>query len=334
MHYPGLIFASFVVALGLAAPGAAVASPPDASVDKTDADRAAIAEALFQQGRRLMTAGRFPEACAKFSESERIDHGVGTLLNLADCYEQNGQIASAWAEFRRAAAAARAEGQAERERIARERERELQPLVAKITIVMRREHLVPGLVVKQDERVLDKSLLGTAIPMDPGEHRLEVSAPGKRPYTRTIRVPKWGGASVTATVPALEDLPKASISAPAPAPVPEPHLSGRRIAAFSLGGLGIAGLFVGSALGVHAIAKDDRSSLHCQGDLCDAEGVDMRTEARRMGTASTVVFMVAGATLVGGAALYLTAPTQGRVTASAGIGIMPAGSGLFVGATW
>src|SRR4051812_25793931 len=65
----------------------------------------AIAEAqvLFTEGRRLVTEGRYAEACAKLAESQRLDPSAGAQLNLADCYERSGQTASAWTVFREAA---------------------------------------------------------------------------------------------------------------------------------------------------------------------------------------------------------------------------------------
>src|SRR6478735_9605838 len=48
----------------------------------------AKAEALFDEGRRLLAAARFAEACPKFAESQRLDSALGTLLNLGDCYEK------------------------------------------------------------------------------------------------------------------------------------------------------------------------------------------------------------------------------------------------------
>jgi hypothetical protein len=333
MLSPGRIFAGFAILIGLASPAAAAAEQPETPAPRTAADRAAVAEALFDQGKRLMIAGRFSEACAKFTESERIDHGVGTLLNLADCYEQNGQTASAWAGFRAAAASANAAGQAERERVARERERRLLPLLARLTIVIPKAHVVPGLVVMRDDLLLDKSLWGVTTPIDPGEHTLVVSAPGKRTHRQIITVPKWGGAWVTTTVPALADLPASAAPAPVKAKL-EPGMSDLQIAGLSVGGAGIAGVIIGSALGLHAISRNNDSAPHCREDLCDPEGLALRREARSAGTASTVAFIAAGAALATGAALYFATPKRGPIRAAARIGVTPSESYFLVEAAW
>ena len=45
------------------------------------------AEALFEEGRRLLEAGRTDEACLKLAESLAQEMSSGTLLNLALCHE-------------------------------------------------------------------------------------------------------------------------------------------------------------------------------------------------------------------------------------------------------
>src|SRR4051812_16548065 len=79
---------------------AAVPAFADGATDRPEA------EALFDQGRRLLAAGNYAAACPKLEASNRLDPGIGTMLNLGDCYEKNGQTASGWAAFREAAAAA------------------------------------------------------------------------------------------------------------------------------------------------------------------------------------------------------------------------------------
>ena len=56
----------------------------------SSSDKAA-AEALFDQGVRLMKQNSFSDACPKLEESERIDPAVGTLLYLGECYERVGK---------------------------------------------------------------------------------------------------------------------------------------------------------------------------------------------------------------------------------------------------
>jgi hypothetical protein len=71
---------------------------PRALADPTAEDRAA-ADTLFREGRALVKQGRYAEGCSKLVVSQKLDPTGGTLLALADCYELNGQTASAWATF-------------------------------------------------------------------------------------------------------------------------------------------------------------------------------------------------------------------------------------------
>src|SRR5688500_5437698 len=91
------------------------------------------ADELFAEGRRLMARGDYDQACPKFAEAERLRHGVGTLLNLADCYERLGKTASASRVFLEAAAAAHAASDA-RVEIARDRARALEGRLLRLTI--------------------------------------------------------------------------------------------------------------------------------------------------------------------------------------------------------
>jgi hypothetical protein len=74
----------------------------------------AAAESLFQEGKRLMDAGRYDEACPKFEASHKAEPSVGAMLNLARCHELAGKTASAWVEYKEAAKLAQQTGQADR----------------------------------------------------------------------------------------------------------------------------------------------------------------------------------------------------------------------------
>ena len=99
----------------------AIAAITHSGLARAETSDAVAAQALFDQARALMTSGKASEACPKFAESQRLDPGVGTLLNLAACYEASGRPASAWSTFLEAESAARAASNVEGVRVSRER---------------------------------------------------------------------------------------------------------------------------------------------------------------------------------------------------------------------
>src|SRR5262245_46360042 len=89
----------------------------------------AQARALFKEGRELAAAGRYVDAAAKFEASLKLDRGIGTEFNLADCWERSGREREAAELFARVATEAHEAGQSDREEVARARAADLQRFV-------------------------------------------------------------------------------------------------------------------------------------------------------------------------------------------------------------
>src|SRR4051794_33573309 len=95
-----------------------------------------IAQSLFDDGRVLMDAGRFAEACPKFAESQRLEPAAGTLLNLALCHEHEGKTATAWTEFRDALSLAMAAQRKDRQELAELHIATLGPKLTRLSVAV------------------------------------------------------------------------------------------------------------------------------------------------------------------------------------------------------
>ncbi len=274
-----------------------------------------MAEALFTEGRRLLDEGKYDEACAKFAESQRLDPGTGTLLNLANCYEQAGRFATAWATWKEAASAARDAGQTDREQLARGKAAELEGKLARLTIDVPEEARVPGLVIRRDGEELPSAIWGTPLPVDAGTREIEASAEGYIAFSTEVSV--TDGAAQNVAIPRLEVDPNYE-KEPGPTPAPTPADQGKnpgqtqRIVGYVVGGLGIVGIGLGTYFGIDAINQynDAKDSGQCNSDAtsCTRTGYDDIESARASGTASSVAIGVGAAALVGGFVLVITAP--------------------------
>src|SRR5690349_11176240 len=84
-------------------------APARAAAEPTAASKAA-AEALYEEGKRLINDHRYQEALDKLLASQRLDPALGTLLNIGYCYERLDRTASAWASYNEVVGLAAATG--------------------------------------------------------------------------------------------------------------------------------------------------------------------------------------------------------------------------------
>jgi hypothetical protein len=317
------------LALAIAAlPSLALAQP-------RTGDTSVAAETLFREGKRLMKDGKLAEACDKLAASDRIEESVGTLLNLADCREKNGQLATAWAMFLRAASIARTGGDGGREAEARKRASALETQLAYLTISVPQASHVDGLIIKRDGEPIDVALWNQGVPVDVGSYEISGQAPGHEQWSTRVQIAA-NGARTSVEVPRFKQLkdlappPATPLATPA-APSndgddderrPAPHatmFTRRRIAALASAGVGVAGIVGGVGFGLAATHLQHESDAICPASNCgDAHALDLNKRAQRDALASEVSFAIGGAAVAGAAVLWVIgAPTH--VTETVGV---------------
>ncbi|WP_437941275.1 hypothetical protein [Sorangium sp. So ce341] len=176
----------------------------------------AQASALLDEGKALMKKGKLAEACPKIEESYRLSPRSATLLALATCHEKQGKLATAWSEYIDLSAAARKEGNKRLEADAKARGARLELRLPRLTVNVPRAAAVEGLEVTLDGAPVDSASWGQARPIDPGEHKVSASAPGRKTWEASVSIKR--GERKAVAVPALA---KDGSAAPEPAPAEE-----------------------------------------------------------------------------------------------------------------
>jgi hypothetical protein len=284
------------------------------------ADDKSIAEQLFLDGKKLMEEGKAKEACPKLEESMRLGPADGTQLRLATCYEMIGRYATAWGMFREGLARAKKANNAQRIQFATEHLAAVEPKVSKVTITVEEAAKVPALEVKLDGEVLGIAGLGTALPVDPGPHKVTATAPGKMPWEGSVAI-TTDAQMASVRIPALEDA--------AAAPSPAVTTGGVPTMAYVLAGTGVVALGVTIGARVAMGSKHDDRRAECLTQTtpaCDDTG---KSSIQRW---ETISFIAGGLTVVSlGAAVYLyaSAPMDSRPPeATAFVRVVPTVGGL------
>lgn len=287
------------------------------------------AEASFDEALALMDAGDFARACPKLEHSQALAPASGTLLNLADCYEQLGRAADAWSTFIKAAELARATGRPEREAVARGRAQALVPKVVQLSVTPPRGP-TPGLEITIDGVRLAEADWGAAVALEPGPHTVGATAPGRQAFRADLSRLS-AGSVVPVRVPELGLLEV--MQRPVAEPAPASRLDAQGVAAIASVTLGVAGVVAGTAFALQSRSKHEESDRYCQGDTCrEQRGVDAMNEARRAGDRATVSFVIGGVGLGAAGVLWFVRPFGVRQDSATRIGFGP--GALHVAGTW
>jgi hypothetical protein len=165
--------------------GAAAAQPMN------EEQRRAGARALYMEGAALKQAGKCNEAVEKFQGANRLYEAPTSMLNIAECQATLGKLVEAAESYRSLARmqertdwspafiAARRQGAGELAA--------LEPRIPTLAVDVDPK-AAPGLKLQFDGTPLDPAFVGVARPVNPGEHRVGVSATGYAQADQTIAV--------------------------------------------------------------------------------------------------------------------------------------------------
>lgn len=285
----------------------------------------AEAEQLFRDGKRLMQDKKYGEACAAFETSYKLDSVVATLLNLADCREKNGQLASAWGHFVDAERETRGDSKrAGLNKTAGTRAKALEPRLSYLTVSVPDESRIEGLVILRNGVELDEGLWNRAVPVDGGEIVIAGRAPGHEEWSTTAKVPNDSG-KISVEVPRFKEIrtldkpvpPDSNPEQEKPVPVePRPEgpgsgtFTGQRKIAVGIAIVGVAAVGFGGWMGVQAKDYDGQAfdlcpdaSMPCA-DADEATALSERAGSRAL--YANIGFGVGAAAVIGAAVLWLT----------------------------
>ena len=330
--------------LGVAGVAAVLATASPARADRAEE---LAAQTLYDKALELMKAGKPASACPLLSESQRLDPAAGTQYRLAECFEKTGRTEAAWRLYTEVAEASKKAGRKDREAQARDRAEALRKLLPRLTITVPPDVAkAGGLAVKRDEKAVPREEWNLEVPVEPGEHTVEVQATGKKAWRRTVT--SRAGATEEVRVPVLETMaavgplaPEAALPMDSGATV-APRAGPNKMVVIAGAALTAVSLGMGSAfMGVSFAKASDRDAAlkvsPCAYDShsCSHEVADAEAGRSVFGSAAGWSFIAAG--VFGAAtvtyALFPRSSKDGNGTKAA-FSAGPGGVGMTLAGSW
>jgi len=287
-------------------------APKRAEADPTAAEVAAARE-LFEEGLKLEDKGQWVEALERFRKVAAVKTTPQVRFHVALCLENTGKLVDALVEFQRAQTDAEKEGATSVVSASAKHVADLKDRIPRVVVTA---PTVDGLTITIDGIAVTTSLVGSAIPLDPGKHTIVVSAPKHSSFTKDIELVERGKTlAVDAVLPATVDKP----AAPAPPP-PTPPSEERPTKAsdagpgpwpWIIGGVGVAALAGGGLMYVLRQGTIDDLASVCGPDRaqCPEDKRDLAERGRAYTTWGNVMLGVGALGVATSAVLFVIAPS-------------------------
>ena len=315
--------------LGLFCTVAELYSPSVRAEDASAAETAA-ARALAVEGLKLAQANNCAEAVPKLERAEKLYHSTVVASRLGECLVSIGRLVEGTEILRKVLREPQSGTPTPALTKALERaQRTLETATPRIAGLTIKVAAVQDMRIKLDGNVVPSALFDSEVPTDPGEHSIEVTAPGFLKSTLRLSVTEGEKKSATLTLARDPNAPATPVateqsaatravaatpsSAAAPpsnspaGPTPAPARAPNRTAAYVSLGLGAAGVAAGGVLGFLTMQKHKDLKGDCPNDVCSPTQQSEIDSAKRLGNMSTIAFGVGGAGLVLGTVLFFTA---------------------------
>jgi hypothetical protein len=306
------LFIGWVVASTLLAPAAAAEPTPE---DKETARH------LLEKGNEAFAAEDYAAALDAFRDADAIMGVPTTGLGVARAELALGHLVRARDAFLRVARYPHGADESEPFREAREealrQADEISVRIPTLTIVTTPAHAVIAIDGARATQAMRR--------LDPGNHVVEVSAPGYAAERRTISLEEGAERTLEIALSARKPAPKPPKRQVAPPPQQGDALLPWAIGAFALSG---AGLAVGIGTGVAALEQASNIDAQCAGELCPAALEGDGDRATTLAHVSTVSFVLAGVATAAGVVLVIapwSSEGDGGVSALVGPGFAGVG---------
>ncbi len=275
----------------------------------------AASEALFQRGVSAMLRSDYASACPSLQESYALEPRAGTKFALAECEAKWGHIATALAQYSDYLGIVDTMPAEQRQRHAVRvavAQKQIDTLRARVPMVTLRlaANAPAGTVVIRDGVVLSRVSLGMETPVDPGKHVILTQVPRGGKHEMTFDIAPGEHKQLELELESIHPEPIGNSAAVSP---PEREAKPNKTGSshtwtYVTGGIGVAGIAVGTVTGIMALQKKRVVDDNCVSSSCNANGLDAANAGRTFGIASTIGFGVGLAGLAAAVALWFAAP--------------------------
>ncbi len=296
------------VALALALPGVAHADPTPTEIQ--------AARDLFNKAEADEDAGRWAEALDKVKRALSVKPTPGLRFHVALCEEKLNQLVPALADYTAAEQMARDQNNKDVLDAVSEPLKALRIRVPTLTIEV---PPAQGAQIELDGKPIAAGLYGVAMPVEPGMHRVQARAPGKRLFSTQVTLHEREAETASVRwidVPPLPESSEAAALKPEQSPAVEEKSGHVKVGAI-VATISTAAL-LGFGIGAYVAADGAHSDLAAQcPQLTDCSG--LRTTVRAWDAVALGSWIAAAG--IGVIAIVLWATPSKPAASSASIGL-------------